>query len=148
MSQTLPAIDTASALETLLKNDKVHRNLHSGLLVEHAVRRGEGLLADNGALVGYTGKFTGRTPKDKFTVKDAVTAELVNWNASNQPFDTEKFDALLERVTAYLRGKELYVQDLYAGADPKSRLPIGVINSMPGTICLPGRSLCVHRTRS
>jgi len=128
MSQTLPAIDTASALETLLKNDKVHRNLHSGLLVEHAVRRGEGLLADNGALVGYTGKFTGRTPKDKFTVKDAVTAELVNWNASNQPFDTEKFDALLERVTAYLRGKELYVQDLYAGADPKYRLPIRVIN--------------------
>src|SRR5437588_5548500 len=128
MSQTLPAIDTASALETLLKNDKVHRNLHSGLLVEHAVRRGEGLLADNGALVAYTGKYTGRTPKDKFTVKDLVTAEQVNWGKANQSFDPEKFDALFDRVVASLRGKELFVQDLYAGADPKYRLPIRVIN--------------------
>src|ERR1700739_2812877 len=114
---TLPAIDTASALETLLNSTKGHRNLHSGALVEQAVRRGEGLLADNGALVGYTGKYTGRTPKDKFTVKDAVTAELVNWGNINQAIDPEKFDALFERVTAYLRGKELFVQDLFAGAD-------------------------------
>src|SRR5580765_8852280 len=125
---TLPAIDTASALETLLKNDKVHRNLHSGLLVEQAIRRDEGLLADNGALVAYTGKYTGRTPKDKFTVKDPVTAELVNWGDVNQPFDSEKFDALFDRVTASLRNKELFVQDLYAGADSKYRLPIRVIN--------------------
>jgi phosphoenolpyruvate carboxykinase (ATP) len=128
MSQTLPALDAASTLDTLLKSSKVHSNLHSGLLVEHAVRHGEGLLADNGALVGYTGKFTGRTPKDKFTVKDPITAELVNWNNSNQALDAEKFDALFERVTAYLRGKELYVQDLFAGADPKYRMPIRVIN--------------------
>jgi len=125
---TLPAIDTASALETLLKSNTVHRNLHSGVLVEHAVRRGEGLLADNGALVGYTGKYTGRSPKDKFTVKDQTTAELVNWGDVNQPFDPEKFDALFDRVTASLRGKELFVQDLYAGADSKYRLPIRVIN--------------------
>ena len=128
MSQTLPAIDTASALETLLKSNKVHRNLHSGILVEHAVRRGEGLLADNGALVAYTGKYTGRSPKDKFTVKDPVTADLVNWGDVNLAFDPEKFDALFERVVASLRGKELFVQDLYAGADSKYRLPIRVIN--------------------
>ncbi len=125
---TLPAIDTASALETLLKNDKVHRNLHSGILVEHAVRRGEGLLADNGAIVAYTGKYTGRSVKDKFTIKDPITAELVNWGDHNQPFSPEKFDALFDRVVASLRGKELFVQDLYAGADPKYRLPIRVIN--------------------
>jgi phosphoenolpyruvate carboxykinase (ATP) len=125
---TLPAIDTASALETLLNSSTVHRNLHSGVLVEQAVRRGEGLLADNGALVGYTGKYTGRTPKDKFTVKDPVTAELVNWGAVNQPIDPEKFDALFDRVVTYLRGKELFVQDLYAGADSQYRLPIRVIN--------------------
>ncbi len=128
MSQTLPAIDTASALETLLKTNTVHRNLHSGLLVEHAIRRGEGLLADNGALVAYTGKFTGRTPKDKFTVKDDITKDLVNWGDVNLAFDPEKFDALFERVLAFLRGRELYVQDLYAGADPKYQLPIRVIN--------------------
>jgi phosphoenolpyruvate carboxykinase (ATP) len=124
----MPAIDTAATLETLLKTDKVHRNLHSGILVEHAVRRGEGLLADNGALVAYTGKYTGRTPKDKFTVKDPVTTELVNWGDVNQPFDPEKFDALFDRVTASLRNKELFVQELYAGADSKYRLPIRVIN--------------------
>jgi phosphoenolpyruvate carboxykinase (ATP) len=128
MSQTLPAIDTASTLETLLKSSKVHKNLHSGILVEHAVRRNEGLLADNGALVAYTGKYTGRSPKDKFTVKDPVTAELVNWGDVNIAFDPEKFDALFERVVASLRGKELFVQDLYAGADSKYRLPIRVIN--------------------
>ncbi|HSM86182.1 MAG TPA: phosphoenolpyruvate carboxykinase (ATP), partial [Candidatus Limnocylindrales bacterium] len=128
MSQTLPAIDAATALETLLKTNKTHRNLHSGILVEHAIRRGEGQLADNGALVAYTGKFTGRTPKDKFTVKDSVTSELVNWGDVNLPFGPEKFDALFERVVEYLRGQELFVQDLYAGADGKYRLPIRVIN--------------------
>ena len=101
MSQTLPAIDTASTLETLLKSNKVHRNLHSGILVEHAVRRGEGMLADNGALVAYTGKYTGRTPKDKFTVKDPVTTELVNWGDVNIAFDPEKFDALFEKVVRH-----------------------------------------------
>ncbi|HEX4603539.1 MAG TPA: phosphoenolpyruvate carboxykinase (ATP), partial [Candidatus Angelobacter sp.] len=128
MSQTLPAVDSSSILETLLKNNKVHRNLHSGVLVEHAVRRSEGLLADNGALAAYTGKYTGRSPKDKFTVKDAATAELVNWGDVNLAFDPEKFDALFERVLASLAGKELFVQDLFAGADSKYRLPIRVIN--------------------
>jgi phosphoenolpyruvate carboxykinase (ATP) len=129
MSQTLPAIDATSALETLLKSSKVHRNLHSSLLVEHAIRRGEALLADNGALVGYTGKFTGRTPKDKFTVKDSVTAELVHWGDVNQSFDPEKFDALFERVLEFMRRRdELFVQDLYSGADSRYRLPVRIIN--------------------
>ena len=128
MSQTTTAIDTEAVLDTLLKGSQVFRNLRSGLLVEHAVRRNEGLLADNGALVAYTGKFTGRTPKDKFTVKDVVTSEKVNWGDVNQPFDPEKFDALFERVADFLRGRQLYVQDLYAGADSQYRLPIRVIN--------------------
>src|SRR5229473_1091274 len=106
---TLPAIDTASALETLLNSNKVHRNLHSGVLVEQAIRRGEGLLADNGALVAYTGKYTGRSPKDKFTVKDPITADLVNWGDINHAFAPEKCDALFERVVEFLRSRELYV---------------------------------------
>ncbi len=126
MATTL--LDTTAVLDTLLKSNKTYRNLRSGVLVEHAIRRGEGMLADNGALVAYTGKFTGRTPKDKFTVKDSVTADKVNWGDVNQPFDPEKFDALFERVVAYLRGRDLYVQDLFAGADPQYRLPIRVIN--------------------
>ena len=62
MSQILPAIDSASALETLLKTNNVHRNLHAGVLVEHSIRLGESTLASNGALVGYTGKYTGAPP--------------------------------------------------------------------------------------
>ena len=128
MSQTLPAIDSTSAIETLLKTNKVHRNLHHGALVEHSVRLGESTLASNGALVAYTGKYTGRSPKDKFTVKDSVTADLVNWGDVNIAFDPVKFDALFERVMEHLRGRELFVQDLFSGADTKYRLPIRVIN--------------------
>ncbi|HWX56018.1 MAG TPA: phosphoenolpyruvate carboxykinase (ATP) [Verrucomicrobiae bacterium] len=128
MAQTLPVLDTAAALEALLKTNPVHRNLHSGLLAEHAIRRAEGQLADNGALVAYTGKYTGRIPKDKFTVKDPITAGLVNWGDINFAFEPEKFDALFERVLGSLRGRELYVQDLFAGTDAKYRLPIRIIN--------------------
>ena len=85
---TLPAIDTASALETLLKSNKVHRNLYSGVLVEQAIRRGEGLLADNGALVAYTGKYTGRSPKDKFIVRDELTDSTIHWGTVNQPIES------------------------------------------------------------
>jgi phosphoenolpyruvate carboxykinase (ATP) len=128
MSQATPVIDTTAVLESLLKSNKIFRNLRSGPLVEHAIRRGEGQLADNGALVSYTGKYTGRSPKDKFTVKDSVTSDKVNWGDVNQAFDPDKFDALLERMVEYLRGRELYVHDLFAGADPQYRLPIRVIN--------------------
>src|SRR6267154_6524507 len=121
-------LDAATIVSELFKINKAHRNLQSGALVEQAIQRGEGQLADNGALVAYTGKFTGRTPKDKFTVKDAITSDLVNWGDVNTAFEPEKFDALFERVVEFLRGRELYVQDLYAGADPKYRLPIRVIN--------------------
>jgi phosphoenolpyruvate carboxykinase (ATP) len=127
---TLPAIDTASAIDTLLKSNKVHRNLRSAVLVEHAVRKDEGYLADNGAFAAYTGKYTGRAPKDRFVVKDSITADKVNWGEVNQPFDSTKFDALFERVLEHLRGRELFVQDLYCGADPTYRLPIRVINNL------------------
>ncbi len=127
MSAT-PVFDTTALLESLLKSNKVYSNLRSGPLVEHAIRRDEGQLADNGALVAYTGKYTGRSPKDKFTVKDSITADKVNWGDSNFAFDPDKFDLLFERVVEFLRGRDLFVQDLYAGADPQFRLPVRVIN--------------------
>jgi phosphoenolpyruvate carboxykinase (ATP) len=117
-------------LNQLLAEGRVHRNLPAGALVEHAVRRGEGRLAANGALVSETGKRTGRSPKDKFTVKDALTADQVDWGAVNQPFEPVKFDALFERVLDQVKRQELFVQDLYAGADPRYRLPIRVINTL------------------
>src|ERR1035441_5633726 len=112
----------------LLGQEKVHRNLFPALLVEAALRRGEAELAAGGSLVAGTGKRTGRSPKDKFTIKDAFTENKVAWGSANQPFPPDKFDALYERVLDYLKGKELFVQDLFCGADPQYTLPIQVIN--------------------
>jgi len=120
--------DAATVLSEILKTSKVFRNLHSGALVEHAIRRGEGQLADNGAFVAYTGKYAGRVPKDKFTVKDSITADRVNWGDINLAFEPGRFDELLERVLESLRGKDLYVQDLFSGADSQYRLPVRVVN--------------------
>ncbi|HEY6939511.1 MAG TPA: phosphoenolpyruvate carboxykinase (ATP), partial [Terriglobales bacterium] len=97
------------SLAELLHHGKVHRNLNAAPLVEIAIRRGEARLASNGGLVAYTGR-TGRSPKDKFTVKDELTADRVHWGAINQPFERERFDALYDRVVEHLRDRELFVQ--------------------------------------
>jgi phosphoenolpyruvate carboxykinase (ATP) len=123
--------DLQKKLAALTAGGGSHRNLHPAFLVEHALRRGEARLAANGALVAETGQRTGRSPKDKFLVKDQTTAQPVQWGAVNQPIEPERFDALFRRVVAYLEQKpELFVQDLYAGADPRYRLPIRVINEL------------------
>lgn len=126
----MAATTEVNPLDGLLRRQQVHWNLHAGPLVEHSVRLKEGRLASNGALVAETGSRTGRSPKDKFTIKDEVTAQKVAWGAVNQPFDPKKFDALLDRVVDYLNQRELFVQDLHAGADPKYRLPIRVVNEL------------------
>src|SRR3974390_3465930 len=112
----------------LLRQKTVQRNLSTPKLVEAAIRNREGMLSARGALVSETGKRTGRSPKDKFTVRDAVTENKVDWGSVNLPFSPEKFDALYERVLEYLGGKQVYVQDLFCGADPRYQLPIQVIN--------------------
>src|ERR1051326_1522917 len=127
-SRMATTVDTRTELNELISRKGVHRNLHAGALVEHAIRTGEGRMASNGAIVAYTGKHTGRSPNDKFVVRDATTEDKVAWGSVNQPFDPEKFDALFGRVTEYLRGREIFVQDLFGGADPNYRLPIRVIN--------------------
>ena len=119
-----------SELEQLLEGGKVRRNLKPAELTELAVARKEAVIASNGAVVATTGKRTGRSPKDRFIVKDSTTAAVVDWGAVNQPFPPEKFDALLARVTGYLKGKDLFVQDLFAGADPQYRLPVRFINEL------------------
>ncbi len=106
----------------------VHMNLTVPALVEAALAQGNATLAANGALVALTGDRTGRSPRDKFVVEDDETRSRVDWGKVNQPFSGAKFDALLDRVIAHLRGRELYVNDLYAGADPAYRLPIRVIS--------------------
>lgn len=105
------ALDTTAVLESLLKINKAYWNLRSGVLIEHAIRVGEGHLADNGALAAYTSKYTGRLPNDKTTTKDSTAADKVDWSETNLPLDAEEIGALLEQVIEYVRGRELDAQD-------------------------------------
>ncbi|MGA2047349.1 MAG: phosphoenolpyruvate carboxykinase (ATP) [Terracidiphilus sp.] len=121
------SLSIAEAVRALAAGPQVHQNLPAAQLVESALLRGEARLASNGALVATTGARTGRSPRDKFTVDDAVTHVPTDWGRVNQPFASDRFDALLERVLTHMRERDLFVQDLYSGAHPKYRLPIRVI---------------------
>ncbi|MCS6918389.1 MAG: phosphoenolpyruvate carboxykinase (ATP), partial [Fimbriimonadales bacterium] len=105
----------------------LYHNLSVASLVEHAITNREAQLASNGALVARTGQYTGRSPKDKFVVRRAEYESLIHWGAVNQPMMPEVFDRLLLRVSAYLANRPLYVQDCFAGADPRYRLGVRVI---------------------
>ena len=120
-------LSIAEAARALASGQRVHTNMQVAQLVEAALARGEARLAANGALVATTGARTGRSPKDKFTVDDGSTHSVVDWGKVNKAISSERFEALLERVTAHLSERELFVQDLYCGADPDYRLPIRVI---------------------
>lgn len=106
---------------------KAHWNLTPAELVEQAILRGEGKITDNGALAADTGKFTGRSPKDRFIVEDDITRDHVWWGDINIKFDSAKFDALYDKVINYLTDKELFVRDAYACAKDEYRLNLRVI---------------------
>jgi phosphoenolpyruvate carboxykinase (ATP) len=108
----------------------VHWNLTAPFLYEHAVRRREGELGLGGAFVVNTGRHTGRSPKDKYIVNEPGTKDAVWWGDINQPIAPQRFASLQQRMTAYLQGREIFVQDLYAGADPEYRLPVRVISDV------------------
>lgn len=111
-----------------LKNlERVCWNFRPAQLIEMSLRRREGHLASNGALVVRTGQFTGRSPKDKYIVRDTSTEGDINWGSVNQPMSIEAFDRLYTRLTAFLESQELFVQDCYGGADSRYRLPIRVV---------------------
>jgi len=102
---------------------EVVANPSAAWLIEEAIRNGEGLLASNGALVTRTGKFTGRTPKDKAIVEEPGCKANIWWE-NNPPFDPEEFEHLKSRVLDYVRGKKLYVIDAFGGADPEFRIGV------------------------
>ena len=102
-------------------------NLPPAALYEAALQRHEAQLTADGALLAYTGSHTGRSPLDRFIVKDAQTETAVDWGKVNQPMEAATFDALLARMQDWAEGKDLFVQDLLAGADKASRLPVRVI---------------------
>jgi phosphoenolpyruvate carboxykinase (ATP) len=123
----MAVVSVSSDVRSLLEGPHVYRNLSAPQLIHASLVRSESRLASNGALVALTGARTGRSPKDKFIVEDALTRDKVNWGKVNQRFDPARFDELLKRVLLDMRERDLFVQDLFAGADPGYRLPIRIV---------------------
>ena len=114
-----------------IKSALVHYQLTSEELANITLKKGQGKISSSGAIAINTGEFTGRSPKDRFIVKDNVTKDEVWWSEINLPFDSDKFDVLYSKVTAYLSNKELFVRDSYACADQHYKLNIRVVNEYP-----------------
>ena len=102
-------------------------NLAAPALYEEAIRRGEAILAHGGPLVALTGQHTGRSPNDKFTVKEPGSEDNIWWGDVNRPISEEHFDAVFAKMQEYVKGKDLFIQDCHGGADPEYRLKVRVV---------------------
>lgn len=108
----------------------VYRNLSPAELVEAALRRGEGKLSNKGALVVTTGKYTGRSPEDKFIVDTPAVHDTIAWGKVNRPISQDRFNAIRSKMTAYLQNREIFVFDGMAGADPECTKKFRIINEL------------------
>jgi len=106
------------------------RNLSPAALYEHAIRRNEAVIMSTGALTAETGKHTGRSPRDKFFVKEPTSQEAIWWHAGNRPITESSFDGLLARAAEFVRTHEVFTQDLFACADPSHRLRVRVVTEL------------------
>src|SRR5688572_20765677 len=110
-----------------IQGSRVHWNLPAAALYEEAVRRGEGVIAAEGPLVCRTGQHTGRSPNDKFIVREPSSEASIAWGDVNRPMTPDAFEALHQDLVHSLAGRDLFVQDAWAGADRDYRLPIRII---------------------
>jgi phosphoenolpyruvate carboxykinase (ATP) len=108
----------------------VYWNLNTPELYEEIVRRDEGIFSDHGALIFDTGEHTGRAAKDKAIVREPSSEDKVFWGEVNKDFSPEKFNALKDRMMAHSKGGDLFVQDTFAGADPRYRLPVRIVTEL------------------
>ena len=123
---------SAEALKELgINSPEQYWNLDPATLEEHAIEQGEAIRTSTGAIAINTGEFTGRSPKDRFLVKDEITEGPVWWGDINIPFSSEDFDKLYDKVAAYLSERRVYVRDSYVCADPKYRTNIRTVNELP-----------------
>jgi len=111
-----------------IRTDRVRWNLSTAALYEEAVRRHEGVIAAEGPLSCRTGQHTGRSPNDKFIVREPSSEREIAWGKVNRPMEPAHFDALHRDLLASLTDRELFVQDVYAGADPAYRLPVRIVS--------------------
>ncbi|MGK2863533.1 MAG: phosphoenolpyruvate carboxykinase (ATP) [Chitinophagaceae bacterium] len=133
MPVSVVAIPTQSLMQIGISNlDNIHYQLSPEELVMDTLRIGDGVLSDTGALVIRTGEFTGRSPKDKFIVRDEITSDTIYWNDFNLPIDQKYFDIIKNKILGYFETlPELWVRDSYACADPRYRLNIRLVNEKP-----------------
>ncbi|MFQ5782921.1 MAG: phosphoenolpyruvate carboxykinase (ATP) [Nitrosopumilus sp.] len=124
---------------------KVHRNLSVDEMVHLAVEKGEGVVNSTGSLSVNTGKYTGRSPDDRFIVFDEKTRDTVDWGKINHQFPSDKFEKLLEKMKNFVENKEVFIFDGFVGADPENRLPIRVINDHVWQSMF-SRNLFIHPT--
>ncbi|HET7036656.1 MAG TPA: phosphoenolpyruvate carboxykinase (ATP) [Thermomicrobiaceae bacterium] len=129
--ETITTLESSDGLEAQGINNPgaIYWSPPAAMLYEFAMRNGEGAIAASGPLIVSTGKYTGRTPKDKFIVQEPGSNDAIWWD-NNQRFAPEKFDALHRRVSDYLEGRDVYVQDCHSGADPDYRLKVRVITEL------------------
>ena len=123
----------------ILNPKAVYRNLEPAQLVEHALRRGEGQLSNTGALCVRTGKYTGRSPNDKFIVDSEGVHDDIAWGKINVPTTQAVFDALYEKMVAYLQNREIFVFDGFAGADSRHTKAFRIVNE------LASQNLFIHQ---
>ena len=114
----------------IINPSAVYRNLAPAKLVEKALERGEGVLSDTGALVVETGKYTGRSPDDKFIVDVPAVHDEIAWGKVNVPIEREKFEAIEAKMVAYLQGREIFIFDGMAGADPACTKKFRIVNEL------------------
>jgi phosphoenolpyruvate carboxykinase (ATP) len=132
MANPTQFIPTPSFIHEAIKHiDNVHYQLDPEQLVEQTLLKGQGKLNNTGALVINTGEFTGRSPKDKFIVKDELTEDTVNWNEFNNPIEEKYFDIVYNKMVQYLNDKDVWVRDCYACADNNYKLSVRVMNENP-----------------
>ncbi|MDQ3894635.1 MAG: phosphoenolpyruvate carboxykinase (ATP), partial [Actinomycetota bacterium] len=125
----LPAVELPE--HGLTPTGRVHWNPTTALLYMHALRRRDAVLAEGGPLVVDTGVHTGRSPRDKFVVREPESEARIWWGEVNKPLDEDRFERLREKVVRHLEARELYVVDAFAGADPEHRLGLRVVTNSP-----------------
>lgn len=107
--------------------NQTYWNLPTEALYEEIVFRGEGKITANGPIVVYSGKHTARAAQDKFVVRESTTEENIWWGEYNRPITPDKFNEIFSRMQGFLQGRDLFIQDCYAGADPLHKMPVRII---------------------